>query len=224
MMLTPLLLVVIATCCIHTCIAHTALLHHKKQQTSPSLSKRLHLMRGGDTIELNNVLYDSVDAAFNAWEWQNGLGAPSALIAGAVLVTLYDTREEYTPKVADKKSIRVGKLLYRFLLATSFGLEVLSIFVATVTGSALLAHGEVTTKAAEVGYTSCLGLLHHHFELNYLMIQIGFLQGLLNWLGSVVLDLFMPKDSESESAKRMNVFLASCLGSLCVWIIAFYSE
>ena len=67
----------------------------------------------------------------------------AALIAGAVLVTLYETREEYTPKSTDKRWVQIAKLFYRFLLASSFGLEVVSIFVATVTGSVLLGHGEV---------------------------------------------------------------------------------
>lgn len=148
----------------------------------------------------------------------------AALIAGAVLVTLYETREEYTPKSTDKRWVQIAKLFYRFLLASSFGLEVVSIFVATVTGSVLLGHGEVTTKAATAGYTSCLALLHHHHEFNYLTIQIGFLQGLLHWLASVALELSIPRDCESKSAQRMNVFLASCLGSLCVWILAFYNN
>ena len=65
--------------------------------------------------------------------FQSSLGAPAALIAGAVLVTLMETREDYAPKSTDSKWVRVGKLLYRFLLASSFGLEVVSIFVSTVT-------------------------------------------------------------------------------------------
>jgi len=151
------------------------------------------------------------------------LGAPAALIAGAVLVTLMETREDYAPKSTDGKWVRIGKLLYRFLLASSFGLEVVSIFVSTVTGSVLLGHGQAT-KAAAVGYTSCLGLLHHHHEFEFLTIQIGFLQGLLHWLYSVALDLFIPKENEDKSARRMNVFLASCLTSLCVWMLAFYNH
>jgi len=155
--------------------------------------------------------------------FQFSLGAPAALIAGAVLVTFMETREDYAPKSTDSKWVRIGKLLYRFLLASSFRLEVVSIFVSTVTGSVLLGHGQAT-KAAAVGYTSCLGLLHHHHEFEFLTIQIGFLQGLLHWLYSVALDLFIPKENEDKSARRMNIFLASCLTSLCVWILAFYNH
>mmetsp|Transcript_19680 Transcript_19680/g.30344 ORF Transcript_19680/g.30344 Transcript_19680/m.30344 type:complete len:312 (-) Transcript_19680:81-1016(-) len=192
-------------------------LAHKKQ----SSTSKLYGAFGG--LELSNVFYDSADMAFNAWEWTANLGAPAALVAGAVLVTLSETREEFAPKSSDKRWVRIGKLLCRFLLATSFGLEVVSIFVSTVTGSVLLGHGEAS-KAAAVGYASCLGLLQHHHEFEFLTIQIGFLQGLLHWLGSVALELFLPKDCESTSARRMNVFLASCLGSLCIWILAFYNH
>ena len=224
-------IIIMASCCLQCTLAFVPspwAFRNLKQTpySKPSVSK-LHLIRGGGGgggIELSDVLYDNTDMAFSAWEWTNGLGAPAALIAGAVLVTLLETREEYTPKASDTKKIRIGKLLYRFLLASSFGLEVVSIFVATVTGSALLGHGEVTSKVSTVGYRSCLALLHHHHELNYLTIQIGFLQGLLHWLASVALELSIPRDVEPESARRMNLFLASCLGSLCVWILAFYNH
>jgi hypothetical protein len=49
----------------------------------------------------------------------------------------------------------------RFLLLSSFALEVVSIFVSTMTGSVLLGHG-AAKKAA--GYMAPLQLLHHHFE------------------------------------------------------------
>ena len=84
-----------------------------------------------------------------------------------------ETREDYAPKSTDSKWVRIGKLLYRFLLASSFGLEVVSIFVSTVTGSVLLGHGQAT-KAAAVGYTSCLGLLHHHHEFEFLTTPVIF--------------------------------------------------
>ena len=68
------------------------------------------------------------------WGWTSSLGAPAALVAGAVLVTLGETRQDLAPKRGDKKWIRVTKMLIRFLLLSSFAMEVLSIFVSTVTG------------------------------------------------------------------------------------------
>lgn len=52
----------------------------------------------------------------------------------------------------------------RFLLLTSFSLEVVSIFVAAMTGSVLLGHGEQSVAKKMVGYGSPLQLLHHHHE------------------------------------------------------------
>ena len=69
------------------------------------------------------------------------LGAPAALVAGAVLVTLSETRERFAPKKTDQKWIRTAKQVTRFLLMSSFALEVVSIFVSTVTGTVLLSHG-----------------------------------------------------------------------------------
>lgn len=129
---------------------------------NPSTSK-LHGIRLPEIsgIELSGLLYDSTDVAFNAWEWTANIGAPAALVAGAVLVTLSETREDLAPRKKDKNWVRVAKQGMRFLLLTSFALEVVSIFVSTMTGSVLLGHGPA--KKA-VGYLSPLQLLHHHHE------------------------------------------------------------
>ena len=106
---------------------------------------------------------------------------------------------------------------------TSFALEVLSIFVSTVTGTVLLSHGEQVAKKM-VGYVAPLELLHHHHELEYLGIQIGFLQGLFNWLAAVALDQLIPEPNETTSAKRMNKCMAACIVTLMFWIQAFYNH
>lgn len=111
----------------------------------------------------------------------------------------------------------------RFLLLSSFALEVVSIFVSTVTGTVLLSHGEAAARAA-VGYTSPLGLLHHHHEFEYLTIRIGFLQGLLNWLFALGVEILIPDEQEGESARRMNHFMASVLFTIIAWIVAFYNN
>lgn len=140
----------------------------------------------------------------SCWEWTAGLGAPAALVAGAVLVTLSESRQDLTPRKKDRNWVRVVKQLTRFLLLSSFALEVVSIFVSTVTGSVLLSHGEVATAAKAIGYTSPLGLLYHHHEFEYLTIQMGFLQGLIHWLGAVGLELMVPKQGTWS-------FLSICL-------------
>ena len=115
-------------------------------------------------IEVAGLLYDSTSTAFDAWEWTNGMGAPAALIAGAVLVTLCESRESSSPRKNDKNSTRLLKMSMRFLLCSSFLLEVVAIFVGTMTGTLLLGRGEQTVASKMVGYMSGLQLLHHHHE------------------------------------------------------------
>lgn len=189
-----------------------------------SATFRAHTVPSTRGIELAGLLYDSTSTAFDAWEWTANLGAPAALVAGAVLVTLSETRQDMAPRRGDANWVRVVKLMTRFLLLSSFAFEVVSIFVSTVTGTVLLSHNEVSKAAKAVGYGSPLGLLHHHHEFEYLTIQVGFLQGLIHWLTAVGLEFIIPKDMETLSARRMNRFMASCLFTLVVWIMAFYNH
>lgn len=175
-------------------------------------------------IELGGLLYDSCDTAASAWGWTTNLGAPAALVAGAVLVTLSETRTNMIPRKDDTKVIWRLKQCCRFLLLSSFALNVVCIFVGTVTGSVLLGHGEQIAKVAMVGYNSPLALLRHHHEFEYLTIQISFLQGLLNWLAAVVIDIIIAKKDETRSSRKMNKCLASWLISLMLWISAFYNN
>lgn len=181
----------------------------------------------------------------------NAIGAPAALVAGAVLVTLSETREDTAPRKNDTKRTRFLKLSMRFLLLTSFAFEVISIFVATMTGSVLLGHSEQSVAKKMVGYGSPLQLLHHHhewvvvrkhlfsyfgrcwsltyslfddFRLEYLGTQICFLQGLMHWLAAVAIELVLPKEKETKSAKVMNKCLAAWLSSMVVWMLAFYNH
>lgn len=175
------------------------------------------------TIELKDLFYDDVSTAFDAWEWTAGMGAPAALIGGAVLVTLSETRESLSPRKSDLRWIRLAKMSMRYLLLTSFALEVVSIFVGTMTGSVLLGHGPQAASKV-VGYQSPLQLLYHHHELEYITTQICFLQGLFNWLGAVAIEMIIPKPSETKSAKRMNKCLAGWLFSFIIWMLAFYNN
>ena len=97
-------------------------------------------------IELAGLVYDETSRAFDAWEWTAGLGAPAALVAGAVLVTLSETREQMQPKSKDKRWIRLSKQAFRFLIMSSFALEVISIFVSTVTGEFIAIPKHLTLK------------------------------------------------------------------------------
>jgi len=132
--------------------------------SSSRLLASLSSLFGFGGIELAETVYDATSTAFDAWEWTNAIGAPAALVAGAVLVTLTETRESSAPRRTDSKRTRVLKLSMRFLLLTSFALEVLSIFVAVITGGVLLGHGEQKVVKKMIGYGAPLQLMHYHHE------------------------------------------------------------
>jgi hypothetical protein len=94
----------------------------------------------------------------------NSMGAPAALVAAAVLVTLGETREETAPRKSDGNWARTLKRLMRFLLLTSFVLEVVSIFVGNMTGNMCLGHGPQEVAKKMAGYRAPLALLLHHHE------------------------------------------------------------
>lgn len=173
----------------------------KEKLTSTSLV--LSIPRGG---------VDDLEMAVDAFDWCANLGAPAALVGGAVLATLAGTREFLSPKRKDTRVRRLLKQSTRFLLLSAFGLEIISIFVTTVTGTMLLAHGDVPTgEHAGTEYHSPMGFLRFNHEFEYLTARITFLQGLFHWLIATALELTIPKEAEGEASKRMNQFIASSL-------------
>jgi hypothetical protein len=118
--------------------------------------------------ELRNV---DAQLLFDTWEWTANLGAPAALVAGAVLATMASERESMSPKKSDKRIVRIAKKMARFLLISSFGLEVISIFVTTVTGTMLLSHGDTSGALKSLAFNSPLGFLMHNWgELIYSLL------------------------------------------------------
>ena len=98
--------------------------------------------------------------AQEAFDWTSHLGSPAALVAGAVLATLSQTRPDLAPLKEDKVWIRAAKKLCRALLLSSFAFEVFCIFVTTVTGTMLLSHGDIPAgQHAGVHYHSPMGFL-----------------------------------------------------------------
>jgi hypothetical protein len=162
---------------------------------------------------------------FNTWEWCANLGAPAALVAGAVFATLVEGRDTMAPKKCDSPTTRTLKKACRFLLLTSFGLEVVSIFVSTVTGTMLLSMGDfpVATHQVETFITP-IGFLMHNFEFEFLTARLCFLQGLLNWLASVALEVLIPKPGEGASAKHMNRFMSSSLFTIIIGMVSFLNS
>lgn len=124
------------------------------------------LLRGGEVSEL----------ATGAYEWCVNLGGPSALVAGAVVATIYENIGSGALDIdaqKDKKWVKFGKRVTRLLLLSAFAFEILSIFVTTVTGTMLLSHTEASldammpTKMVNKN-TTPLSFLHDNFEFEYL--------------------------------------------------------
>lgn len=136
---------------------------------------------------------------------------------------MIDGREYMSPRKSDPFALKIIKKLCRVLLLSSFGLEIISIFVTTVTGTMLLSHGDAKILS-KMEFSSPLGFLMHNFEFEYLTSRIAFLQGLFNWLASVALELLIPKPNESESAHRMNRFTASSLLTIMVAMLSFLNR
>lgn len=128
---------------------------------SPSVSKSIGAKPGVNNIKYNRNDKNSIhvdtllsqirggsvdlEMASEAFAWCSNLGAPAALVAGAVLVTLGETREEMAPMRNDTAKVRRFKQLQRFLLLSAFALETISIFATTVTGTMLLTQGDHPT-------------------------------------------------------------------------------
>ena len=178
------------------------------------------------TTSLNYGEMRGVDAqlGFDTWEWCSNLGAPAALVAGAVLATMADSRQDLAPKRSDRKLLRLAKKATRFLLLTSFGLEIVSIFVTTVTGTMILSHGDVIGTLANFNFNSPLGFMMNNWEFEYLTSRICFLQGLFHWLASVALEQLIPKEGEGLAARRMNKFTFSALMTVMVFMLSFLNR
>lgn len=161
---------------------------------------------------------------FDTWEWTANLSSPAALVAGAVLATLIDGRETMSPKITDRRSVRLLKKTCRLLLLSSFGLEVLSIFVTVVMGTLLLSLGDMPSVIVNTSANSPMGLMQKNFEFEFLTARITFLQGLFNWLGSVALEILIPRRMEGQSTRRMNRFISSSLLTIVIAMLSFLNQ
>ena len=124
-----------------------------------------------------------------AYEWCMNLGEPSALIAGAVIATIYENigNGDLDIMPEDSTITKFKKRLTASLLLSAFGLEVVAIFVTTVTGTMLLSRHlhEMDHVVPVTEHTTPLAFMRENFEFEYLTARIAFLQGLLNWLAAI---------------------------------------
>jgi hypothetical protein len=181
--------------------------------TSKNVPTSLVTLRGGaGGGELAKLAYD----------WCMNLGQPAALVAGAVVATLYENVRggELEVRPDDVPYAKYATKMTTFLLMTAFALQIICIFVTTVTGTMLLSRAPFENTVATTG----LGYLREHFEFEYLTCRITFLQGLLNWLGAVALEHTIPREKEGKAALKVNKFIASSILTLIVLLISFYNN
>mmetsp|Transcript_8503 Transcript_8503/g.17648 ORF Transcript_8503/g.17648 Transcript_8503/m.17648 type:complete len:300 (-) Transcript_8503:186-1085(-) len=188
------------------------------EMSSASKSAVLSL-RGGVNAEVSDIVV-------SAYDWCINLGAPSALVAGAVIATIYENIGSGALEVRSKDS-SMTKFLKRFtrvLLLSSFALEVMAIFVTTVTGTMLLSRtldymDEIVPVSAE---TTPLAFLRSNFEFEYLTARIAFLQGLINWVVAIGICHIIP--NANNATRKMNKFIASSLFTVVMVMMAFYNN
>lgn len=176
-------------------------------------------LRGGVNAEVSDIVV-------SAYDWCINLGAPSALVAGAVIATIYENIGSGTLDVRsrDTVTVRFMKRLTRVLLLSSFALEIMAIFVTTVTGTMLLSRtldymDEIVPVTAE---TTPLAFLRSNFEFEYLTSRIAFLQGLVNWVLAIAISHIIP--NSNQTTRKMNKFIASSLFTVVLIMFSFYNS
>ena len=187
---------------------HGAFLNLRGGNTQAAL---LDLRGGGENDEFIGVAYD----------WATNLGAPAALVAGAVIATLYENMASGSldSERSDANWVKVAKKITRLLLMTAFILQIVCIFCTTILGTHLLSLPAVSTKA-----TSALEYLQMNFEFEYLTSRIAFIQGLVTWIAAVAIEHAIPQGAmETEERRRMDVLIASSLTTLIILMLSFYN-
>lgn len=185
--------------------------HHHHQKIQPSVTKKWQApsvpsskrsrvpqsrMHPKSTFNLQ-LLPSSVGAVqvdyltCLAYDWCVNLGAPAALVAVAVVATLYENVRFGALDVYQSGSFYcvLAKKFYNILLLSAFGFQIMSIFVTTVTCT-MLSSQDFTPVLKQMSSRtmSVLGLMRDCLEFEYLTARISFLHGLLNWLAGVAME------------------------------------
>jgi hypothetical protein len=188
-------------------------------------------LRGGSNSDAFgvNVAPDLEHLIDDAYSWCCSLGAPSALVAAAVVATIYENMHSGDLEIdrSDSGWVQLGKKMTRLLLLSAFALETLSIFVTTVTGTMLLSRKHEQMFITSKDVTTPLEFLKENFEFEYLTASITFLQGLMHWLAAIALGHVLPSpgdapDTPTEAA--LNKFIAWGMGTLILLMISFFNN
>jgi hypothetical protein len=166
-----------------------------------------------------------------ASDWLNNLGSPSALVAGAVVATLYENIHsgDLVANADDSYWVQLGKKVTHLLLLSAFALEVVAIFVTTVTATMLRSSIPELIHPSVESLSSPLEFLRENYEFEYLTARISFLQGLLNWLAAIALTHLLPAPHSDENKPRhasveaFNMFVALSILTVIVVMLSFYN-
>ena len=194
--------------------------HPSSSACSDATWNAVSSLRGGVSAEVSDIVV-------SAYDWCINLGAPSALVAGAVIATIYENigSGALDVRTRDAPVSRFLKRLTRVLLISAFSLEVLAIFVTTVTGTMLLSRtldymDEIVPVTLE---TTPLAFLRSNFGFEYLTARIAFLQGLVNWITAIALAHIIP-NSQTGLTRKMNKFIGTFLLTTVLLMLAFYNN
>ena len=164
----------------------------------------------------------------DAYGWCMNLGQPSALVAGAVIATMYENIANGVLDISpeDSRFTKFNKRVTMSLLLSAFALEVVAIFVTTVTGTMLMSRHlhDMDQVVPVTEHTTPLAFLRDNFEFEYLTARISFLQGLLNWISAIALEIVIPRNGETHDTRIMNKFIGSALFSIVALMLAFYNK
>jgi hypothetical protein len=185
--------------------------------TGTSTSNALPLSLRGGSADV-----DTAQLVEQAYGWATNLGAPAALVAGAVIATLYETLSSGSLDVnetTDAKWVQVAKKATRMLLVSAFMMQIICIFCTTVLGTQLISAPPLASKAV-----TSIQYLQEHYEFEVLTAKISFLQGLLTWLAAIAVEHAIPQDTnEPPNRRNMDMLIASSLTTLIIAMLSFYN-
>lgn len=166
---------------------------------------------GSCSASSNDTLID------DAMNWAVQLLAAGSVVAGAVLSTLSSFLSFDDQKIRDERRLlRFLRLFARTLLVTSVTMEILCIYSACVLITTLLHEKSFGTTKDFDG--SAITFLQTNFEVEYLVIVVGFLQGLIQWLAGIACYMTIP--SEHEVVRKTNQFLAFMIVSVVLSLMS----
>lgn len=160
--------------------------------------------------------------AGESFDWLSNLGAPAALVAGAIMATLVEQDDMLKTNERDTKAwARMIKRGAHVLLITAFAMSLFSIFGTTVTGRMLKGLGD-GHKTDWVETTSAMAFMHTNLPFEFLICRFCFLQSMLNWMaGMAFIYIGNAPAQGGKASTKMMYFMGFLLLSVVMLMVAF---